>query len=182
VGGFGSGRWPAYQTGKQTTDDYLALDIRELKRRGLVAHPLPDVPGVAPIEWAPAGFANPSALRPWFLCPKDGCQRRVTILYAPFPRRGDERTLPEEWACRTCRNLCYPVELEDRAERAARKMLKARAKLGPGPRKPKRMRHETFVRLGMEYLKARKEYGKAAREALLHQLAQMEAERIKFNL
>ena len=81
MGGFGSGRLPGYPTGKQTTDDYFALDIRELKRRGLIAHPQRQLPGVARIEWAPAGFGNPLALRPWFLCPRNDCQKgRVAIL------------------------------------------------------------------------------------------------------
>jgi hypothetical protein len=38
VGGLYSGRWPSWMDGsacKETTDDYFALDIREVKRQGL---------------------------------------------------------------------------------------------------------------------------------------------------
>ncbi len=61
-------------------------------------------------------------------------------------------------------------------------MLKARAKLGPGDTKPKRMRHETFVKLGREYLKARKEVAEASWERSLRMIQQMEQERIKYDL
>lgn len=86
------------------------------------------------------------------------------------------------WACRTCLNLCYPVEREDRVGRAIRRMNKARSKLGPECAKPKRMRHDTFVKLGREYLEARKELVEALWERSLRMVQQMEQERIKYDL
>ena len=61
-------------------------------------------------------------------------------------------------------------------------MHKARARLGPGDTKPKRMRHETFVRLGIKYLEARKEIVEAQQGQLSRLVEQMEQERIKFDL
>ena len=77
---------------KETTEDYFALDIREVKRHGLIdAEEMPEeLVGVATIEWISAGFGAGEgyALRPWFLCPRDNCGRRVAILYG--------RTDPDE--------------------------------------------------------------------------------------
>ncbi len=84
-------------------------------------------------------------------------------------------------ASRRCRDFCYPVERENCTEHALRKMLKARARLGPGAAKPKRMRHETFVRLGNKYLAARREAAEALRERGLLQFERMEQERIKYD-
>src|SRR5829696_5138687 len=123
---------------KKTTEDYFALDVREVKRHGVIdAEAMQEeLAGVARIEWISAGFGGSPgedyALRPWFLCPREKCGRRVAILYG--------RTVPDEhprWACRKCLDLCYPVELEDRVERLLRKSAKARAKLGDGHTKPK---------------------------------------------
>ncbi len=182
MGGLGSGRSPSWLDGtpcKETTEDYFALDIRAVKRHDLIADGQEEILGVARIEWVSPGFgaSESYALRPWFLCPRKGCQRRVAILYG----KTDPAVHPA-WACRTCLGLCYPVEREDRFERAIRRMLKARAKLGPGDTKPKRMRHETFVKLGREYLKARKEVAEASWERSLRMIQQMEQERIKYDL
>jgi hypothetical protein len=182
VGGFGSGRRPAWLDGKackETTEDYFALDIRAAKRHDLISVDQEEIPGIARIVWISAGFGTGEghALRPWFLCPREGCQRRVAILY-----ENTNPTIYPAWACRMCLDLCYPVERENRVERAIRRMQKARAKLGPGDTKPKRMRHETFVRLGRKYLEARKELVEAQRERLLRTLEQMEQEKIKYDL
>ncbi len=182
MGGFGSGRLPAYislTSSKQTTEDYFALDIRAVKRHGLISQGAEEIFGVARIEWASSGFGAGKGfcLRPWFLCPREGCGRRVAILYGLT----DTESHPE-WACRTCLDLCYPVEREDRVERAIRRTNKARARLGSGNEKPKRMRHMTVVRLGVKYLKARKELVDALRERRYHHIEQMEQERIKYDL
>ncbi len=184
MGGVGSGRQPAWLTGspsKETTEDYFALDIREAKRYGLIAPGFEELPGIARIEWITSGFGAPQGsdcyLRPWFRCPRKECGKRVAILYGWIPDTG-----APSWACRTCRDLCYPVEMGNRVERAGIKMRKRRARLGPGPEKPKRMRHDTFVRLGHQYLQAVKEYNEAGRESIAHHLKQMEQERIKFDL
>lgn len=182
VGGFGSGRWPGYMSLtmplKKTTEDYFPLDIRAVKRHGLISQGAEEIPGVALIEWVSSGFGAGEGycLRPWFLCPRDGCGRRVAILY------GKDTDIHPMWACRKCLDLCYPVEREDHVERALRRSNKARGKLGSGYEKPKRMRHETFVRLGMKYLEARKELGEVMRERSYRLLEQMEQERIKYDL
>lgn len=178
MGGPGSGRL-AGDPRKETTEDYFGLDVREAKRHGLIDPGQQELPGVARIVWIPAGFGLPQtqALRPWFLCPRNECGKRVAILYGRIPETG-----APSWACRTCRDLCYPVELEDRAFRAARKMHKRRDRLGPGAEKPKRMRHETYARLGAEYLEAVKEFNEHQREWRVHFLEQMGKERIRFDL
>jgi hypothetical protein len=59
---------------------------------------------------------------------------------------------------------------------------KARAKLGDGRTKPKRMRHRTFVRFGREYLKIQHELSEAQHDRILRTLETMERERIEFDL
>lgn len=182
MGGPGSGRWQGYMSltpSKETTEEYFALDIREVKRHSLIVPDQEEIPGMARLEWISSGFGTGEghALRPWFLCPRAGCQRRVAILYG----KTDPRIYPA-WACRTCLDLCYPVERENRAERAMRKMLKARVALGPGDTKPKRMRHKTFVRLGIKYLEARKELVEAQQEQFYRLAEQMERERNAYEL
>ncbi len=164
---------------KETTEDYFPLDIRAVKRHGLITQGAEEIPGVAFIEWVSSGFGagEEQFLRPWFRCPREGCGRRVAILYG----LEDTESHPE-WACRGCLDLCYPVERENHAERAIRRMNKARANLGTGYEKPKRMRHETFVRLGVKYLETRKECVEALRERSFRLREQMEQERIKYNL
>jgi len=169
--------------GKETTEDYFALDVRQLKREGLIdAEEMPEeLAGVAEIEWISSGFGAGEgyALRPWFRCPQEGCGKRVAILYG----RPDTDEEPG-WACRGCLDLCYPVELEDRVARLQRKSAKARARLGPRPdlAKPKRMRHETFVRLGREYLEIQIELSEALHERTMGMLETMEKERIAFDI
>ena len=164
---------------KESTEDYLALDIREVKREGLIDPDQEEIPGVARLEWISAGFGGGSGgfLRPWFVCPRAGCQRRVAILYGK-----KAPSIRPAWACRTCLDLSYPVERENRAERAMRKMLKAGARLGPDLTKPNRMRDKTFVRLGRKYLEARKELVEAQHEQISDLVEQMEQEKIRYDL
>ena len=88
MGGVYSGRWLSWMDGshcKETTEDYFALDIREVKRHGLIdAEAMPEgISDVARIEWISSGFGSGEgyARRPWFLCPREDCGRRVAILY-----------------------------------------------------------------------------------------------------
>lgn len=107
MGGPGSGRRPGRRSScKETTLDYFALDIREVKRFGLIVRGQEEILGVARLEWIPAGFggAEGGFLRPWFLCPRAGCHRRVAILY-------EDPGIHPAWACRICLGLCYPSEL-----------------------------------------------------------------------
>jgi hypothetical protein len=191
VGGLGSGRRPAWMTGgtcKETTEDYRALDIREVRRHGLIEDGQEELPGIARIEWTSSGFGAAEdwsgdgsgyALRPWFLCPRPECQKRVAILYE---RKDDEEPGAPRWACRTCRNLCYPVELEDRTGRSIRRLNKVRFKLNPDRTRPKRMRQTTYVRLARQYLKAHKELQEASRQRFLHGVKQAEQEKVRYDL
>lgn len=118
MGGLGSGRRRGEST-KLTTDQLPALDVRDLKRRGLIS---PHAPGLIvtgdqfsggevrlPLVWTPCPFAGE---RPWFVCPGEGCgHRRAAILYLDAE---SGRLL-----CRKCLGLLYPSQL------AARKKEKA---------------------------------------------------------
>lgn len=81
--------------------------------------------------------------RPWFLCPRPGCGRRVAVLYGH-----------EGFACRQCLGLAYPSQRESAAERVIRKAERVRQRLGWEPwecsatgRRPKGMHKRTFRRL-----------------------------------
>ena len=101
MGGKGLGRRRGEERGsKPTTDQIPTLDVRSLRRTGVaITRPgqerigdgsktdLVDPPGVDPLQLR--------RLEAWFLCPGEGCGRRVAILYGP--------TLP--LLCRLCRGL-----------------------------------------------------------------------------
>ena len=195
MGGPGSGRKPAWLDDrthcKETTEDYFALDIRAVKRHGLITTGQEGLLGIARIVWRSSGFGAPegSHLRPWFICPLEDCQRRVAILYSrildpdgtiPQTKPSEApRTLAPLWACRTCRDLCYPVELEDQVGRGLKRMTKIRDKIGRTNTKPKGMHHRTFVRLGLAFLKASQETGEASRARWIHSWEQMHKEDIQ---
>lgn len=86
--------------------------------------------------------------RPWFLCPADGCGRRVAILYGGAV-----------FACRHCYHLAYESQREPDHDRIARRANKIRMRLGWEPgilnpkgwQKPKGMHWRTFARLNAEH-------------------------------
>lgn len=86
---------------------------------------------------------NYGGTRKWFLCPGQGCNRRVAVLYGAG----------KYFLCRHCHNLAYSSQNEDRANRAARKARKTIEKLGCDPfshyypGKPKGMHWRTYDRL-----------------------------------
>jgi hypothetical protein len=105
-----------------TTDEVPALDVRDLKRKGLITAGQERIgvvtrfrkrsrANLAPGEkrivelianlrltWTPCNYGGS---RPWFLCPGEGCGRRVAIVYGPSsPPR-----------CRLCRGLSYASQL-----------------------------------------------------------------------
>lgn len=92
------------------------------------------------LEWT---ACNLGGKRAWFLCPAQGCGRRVAILYGG-----------SVFACRHCHNLNYQCQRETDDDRAARRADKIRARLqwdagilnGNGW-KPKGMHWRTFERL-----------------------------------
>jgi hypothetical protein len=85
--------------------------------------------------------------RQWFICPANGCGRRVAILYGGGV-----------YACRNCYRLAYPSQREAFHDRAIRRADKIRDKLDwePGTgnghgQKPKGMHRRTFERLCAEH-------------------------------
>jgi hypothetical protein len=85
--------------------------------------------------------------RPWFLCPQDGCGRRVAILYGGTV-----------FACRHCHKLVYVSQRQTNGDQLLRRTDKFQRRLGwdvgilsrPGG-KPKGMHWRTFKRLEAEH-------------------------------
>ena len=93
-----------------------------------------------PLTWTPCRFGG---RRPWFVCPGEGCGRRVGVLYG--------RRL---FLCRHCHGLAYESTRESAGDRALRKAQRIRERLGgsadllaPFPPKPKGMHWRTYERL-----------------------------------
>lgn len=82
--------------------------------------------------------------RPWFLCPAEGCGRRVAILYCGA-----------DLLCRRCLGLAYPSQRESAPARAHRRAGRIRQRIegrggslgGALTFKPKGMHRQTFYRL-----------------------------------
>lgn len=96
------------------------------------------------LEWTPCTLGG---RRVWFLCPAQGCSRRVAILFGGAI-----------FACRYCHNLAYQCQRETDDDRAMRRAETIRRRLGwlPGidnlqGRKPKGMHWCTFERLKAEH-------------------------------
>lgn len=106
-------------------------------------------------EWQPLEYpvylewtgCNLGGQRAWFLCPAQGCGRRVAILYGG-----------SIFACRHCQKLAYECQRETDDDRAARRADTIRRRLGwkpgilngPGGQ-PKGMHRRTFERLKAEH-------------------------------
>jgi hypothetical protein len=143
------------ESARQTTDTLPKLNVRELKREGLITPGQDQLEGVAPLEWTPCNFGGS---RPWFVCPGEGCTRHVAILYGPGG--------PGELLCRHCRGLVYRSQREGQLGRAKRRMEKVRGRLATNGGRPKGMHHATYSQLVREYLEARKEYASLYQEWL----------------
>ena len=179
MGGFGSGR---RSSGKATTSDMQALDIRRLQRDGLLSpgnafgwHWASNGKEVASIrirveaervmliyrsrshgdEWQTMEYPvylkwtglHFGGRRAWFLCPGQGCGRRVAILFGGAV-----------FACRHCHDLVYECQRETEDDRALRRADTIRRRLGwgagianPAGGKPKGMHWRTFERLKAEH-------------------------------
>ena len=95
------------------------------------------------LRWTPCNYGG---TRPWFLCPAQGCGRRVAVLYGGGI-----------FACRHCHGLNYRSQHEQAWDRALTRYQKIRVKLGghPGdayafPSKPKGMHRRTYERWRMK--------------------------------
>ncbi len=106
-------------------------------------------------EWQPMEYpvylewtaCNLGGRRAWFLCPAQGCGRRVAILFGG-----------SFFACRHCHKLAYECQRETDDDRAMRRADTIRRRLGwgagianPEGGKPKRMHWRTFERLKAEH-------------------------------
>ncbi|MBS1169616.1 MAG: hypothetical protein H6R01_534 [Burkholderiaceae bacterium] len=180
MGGTGSGR--GYRFGKDTTDDYLYLDVRWLQRSGLLelgkdstltwrrnGEPTGNINIISEghhlrliykhrrpgrewqdedysirLEWTPCHFGG---LRAWFICPANGCGKRIAILYGGAI-----------FLCRHCHRLAYSCQRERGYDRLARKADKIRDRLGweagilnGRGTKPKGMHRRTYLRLRWQH-------------------------------
>ncbi|MDP9437788.1 MAG: hypothetical protein M3P49_03440, partial [Actinomycetota bacterium] len=145
--------WPGEDV-RKTTDELPALDVRELKHAGLISPRQEQLEGVAHLAWTPC---NLGGSRPWFVCPGEGCVRRVAILYGSGPG------LP---LCRRCRDLTYKSQREGHIDRAKRRAEKARSRLPPSGTRPKGMHHATLLKLIQEYREALEEHEAYIQERL----------------
>lgn len=92
------------------------------------------------LSWTQCGFGG---RRPWFLCPVEGCGKRVAKLY--LGQRG--------YICRHCVGLKYRSQSEPAAERRISRANRIRLRLGgkpgffrPPPARPRGMWHRTYDR------------------------------------
>lgn len=97
------------------------------------------------LDWTPCTLGG---RRAWFLCPAQGCGRRVALLY-----NGGGI-----FACRHCYRLAYACQRESADDRAARRADRIRARLGWEPGilngqgdKAKGMHWRTFDRLRVRH-------------------------------
>jgi hypothetical protein len=162
----GSDGWPG-EDGRKTTDDLPALDVRKLKRAGLIGPGQKQLEGVAHLAWTPCNFGGS---RPWFVCPGDGCARRVAILYGPEPG---------QLLCRHCRDLTYQSQRTWELGRAEWRTEKAAERLAPDGGRPKGMHHTTFLKLTRDYLEAVEEQEALTQERLARLTWRQTAHRVR---
>ena len=120
--------------------DHAVLNYRTRRNGGELAQMNYSVP----IEWTPCNYGGQRA---WFLCPAQGCGRRVAILFGG-----------SVFACRSCYDLAYACQRESGYDRAIRRADAIRSRLGwktgianPIGDKPKGMHWRTYYRLLTEY-------------------------------
>jgi hypothetical protein len=113
-----------------------------------------------PLTWTACNFGGE---RPWFVCPGDGCGRRVAIMYGPG----------RYFLCRRCYDLVYESQRENAMSRALRRAQNIRERLGgsanmmqPFPEKPKDRHWQTYERLWWEHHEAEVEQLAGMREWL----------------
>ena len=133
MGGSGSGNRSQY--GRRTVESCQSIDVRRWMFEGYRIAPEVSLTTTA------CHFGN---ARQWFVCPMQGCSRRVAKLYRVGGR----------FACRHCHRLAYRTQHENAYDRGLLKAQRIRMKLGgspnmtlPFPPKPKGMRWSTYYRL-----------------------------------
>ncbi len=155
------------QSSRKTTNELCALDVRKLKRAGLIVPGQESMEGTAHLVWTPCNFGGS---RPWFVCPGGGCGRRVAILYGPEPR---------QLLCRHCRDLNYASQRTGELGRAKMRVEKAEACLPPSGTRPKGMHHATFLKLIRTYLEALGEQEAVHQERLARLAWRQTARRVR---
>jgi hypothetical protein len=125
-----------------TKTDHIALDYRH--RNGDEEWKDRNYPVM--LDWTACRYGGQ---RPWFLCPADGCGRRVALLYI-----GGSGI----FACRHCYRLAYACQRETSDNRAARRADKIRDRLkwkrgilNENGSKPKGMHWSTYRRLKVRH-------------------------------
>lgn len=180
MGGYGSGRpeeWPR----KKVTEDFSRLNVFALRRMGLlqpgkegafefwndgafervetVAH----AGGLALYFRREGQFTSQTievectschygGERPWFLCPEDGCGKRIAHLLF----------IDGRFICRVCRGRSYASQKKSKMARAFSQGRKIRKRLGgifntcldPFPDKPKGMHWKTYYLLMQQTIEA----------------------------
>ena len=171
MGGFGSGNWFRFSS-KHLVEKYLELDVRFLNKKGgldncrscicnwrdgsnIIIETSPEVIKLSyattingqrqnvnyrvPLSWT---MCNYGGKRPWFICPGEGCGRRVAKLYL---RKG-------YFLCRHCHDLTYSSQRKTKESRQLSKAGRIYRKLGinfnGGPyvaSKPKGMHFKTYI-------------------------------------
>jgi hypothetical protein len=128
----------------RTDPDRITFAYRYLRSDGFWR----DVECPVSITWTPCHYGGK---RPWFVCPAQGCGRRVAILY-----------LDGVFACRRCYQCVYESQRRAGWERALAKAQRIRMRLGgsgsvyePFPLRPKRMHRTSYAKLRREEALAR---------------------------
>jgi hypothetical protein len=157
--------------GRATTDQHEQIDIRLLRRGGLLQvgtgtrFRIGNIQGhntgaTLQLSWSGARrkrrcavrllrtHCNYGGTRMWLQCPEEGCRRRVGVLYVT----GDSI------ACRECSGLAYRSQREEFGVRRLRRAWAVRAQLGlsadlahPLGAKPPRMHRKTYEQLQQHY-------------------------------
>jgi hypothetical protein len=155
--------------GRATTDQHEQIDIRRLRRGGLLEVgarfqvgniQVHNTGETLLLSWSDAHrkrccavrllrtHCNYGGMRRWLQCPMEGCRRRVGVLYV----RGDSI------ACRECSGLSYRSQREEFGVRRLRRAWAVRARLGlsadlahPLGAKPHGMHRKTYERLQQHY-------------------------------
>ena len=99
------------------------------------------------LEWTPCNYGG---RRPWFLCPRRGCGRRVAVLYGG-----------SDFGCRACRRLTYNTQRVSPESRSLERAQRLRVRLGgsvditqPFPDRPKGMHFLTYMKHAMRAWRA----------------------------
>ncbi len=129
------------------TVDYSSIDVRQMARELRLGTYVMLTGGVlVRLEWRSCHFGG---TRVYFQCPR--CEGRSCILY----RFQIETKCADQYGCRNCLDMAYPVESEDKLERSVRrnhKAIKRRCYDSSRPEgKPLWMRWPTWKRLSDQF-------------------------------